>query len=335
MPNISLSQVNNHFRNTIPLMVKHSIPVTPAYYALWYAYVTKQNPELTERMGAQISQGINRHHCDELISRYMIAPVENKLLEMQASIKTMVSSLGDSTETAMASADNLSESLSVEMAALAEDSGAMTDPRAKGLVKHVNAFMEKTSSYREQLAQQTEEIRLLKQRIAETERQSYLDGLTGIFNRRKFNEDISMLSSTGCDTCMIIVDIDHFKPFNDEYGHLVGDKVLQSVAQTLQSSCDTRPGAQAYRFGGEEFAIILPETELPSAQQFAENVRLRVSRLNLTNKKTGVTLRPVTTSLGIAQLQRGETPENLINRADQHLYAAKAAGRNCVRPLLR
>nr|WP_239090362.1 GGDEF domain-containing protein [Marinomonas ostreistagni] len=195
--------------------------------------------------------------------------------------------------------------------------------------------MSKTEDYRAQLAQQNAEIQALKKRIAETERQVFTDGLTSIFNRKKFNEDLSVYMATSATTCVVLVDIDHFKPFNDQYGHLVGDKVIQTVAQALKKTCETsQKDAQAYRFGGEEFAVLLPNTNIEVATRFADNIRDRVSRLNLTNKKTGEKLRPITTSLGVAQCQPGETIESLLERADQRLYDAKRSGRNCVRPAL-
>jgi len=122
------------------------------------------------------------------------------------------------------------------------------------------------------------------------------------------------------------------KPFNDEYGHLVGDKVIQTVAKTLEQSCRKNNGAQAYRFGGEEFALLIPNANITVATQFANEVRERISRISLTNKKTGQSIRSITTSLGVAQFRQGEPLEALVERADQCLYEAKSAGRNCVRP---
>lgn len=336
MNEVSVKVVNQYFRKTIPLMVENNIPITPPYYALWYTYTTEKQPQLNLRIADLKSRygKISRQQCDELMQEFMSNEAEAKLLEMQANISNMVKTMGDSTENAMSNTDDLNESLSSDIATLASEARLLDVPAAKNLVRSAENFMRKTEAYRSKLEQQNAEIRALKAKIEEAEKQVFVDGLTNVFNRRKFNEDISIYTATKSDTCVVLVDIDHFKPFNDEYGHLVGDKVLQTVAQTIQKCCERTNGAQAYRFGGEEFAVLLPNFGIQNATQFANEIRVRISKLTLTNKKTGESLRSVTTSLGVAQFRPEDTIESFIERADERLYDAKSSGRNCVRPLL-
>lgn len=166
------------------------------------------------------------------------------------------------------------------------------------------------------------------------EQASYTDTLTGIFNRRYFNlvyeREFKRASRSEKPITFIMVDIDYFKPYNDTYGHLQGDVALQSVAHILKTSL-SRPGDFAFRLGGEEFGIILTDTDAKSARQMAERLRFNVESLNMEhkgNKNTGI----VTISLGAIcvtpTLSMGN--ESLLHTADANLYAAKERGRNQV-----
>lgn len=333
----SINTVNQYFRKTIPLMVDNNIPITPPYYALWYTYVTHKHPKLNLKIDDLMARfgRCARYQCNDLIQEFIVNDTEAKLATMQSNINQVVQSIGDSTEDAMSSAEDLNETLAKDVQMLAAQADKAALPAAHKMVKIARSFMDKTEDYRAQLAKQNEEIQRLKEKIAETERQIFIDSLTNIYNRRKFNEDLGIYTAAPSETCVVLVDIDHFKPFNDEYGHLVGDKVIQTVAQTLERCCSrSANGAQAYRFGGEEFALLLPNAGMQTATKFANEIREHVSRLNMTNKKTGETLRPITTSLGVAQHMQGDSIDSLLERADTHLYDAKNAGRNCVRPAL-
>jgi diguanylate cyclase (GGDEF)-like protein len=156
------------------------------------------------------------------------------------------------------------------------------------------------------------------------------DFLTGLLNRReglrRFREEISKSRRTNQALSAIILDIDHFKNVNDTYGHLVGDKVLQHLPETLM------PVLRDYdifcRYGGEEFLLILPSTPLSVGVEIAERLRKRIEQSKyLVDKKTTVTM---TISLGVAQLAENENDNSLIYRVDQALYNAKDKGRNCV-----
>lgn len=333
MSSRSASKINQHFRQTIPMMVKNNVPITPPYYTLWYSYTVGEIPALTQRIDEVIQRlgKCDSYMCDKLLDEFIVNAAENKLAEVQNNISQVVKSMHASTENAMSEAEDLNQSMSKDIEVLAKEARQIGTQSAHKLVSIARNFMDKTENYRTQLEQQNEEIQALKAKIAETEKQMFTDGLTEINNRRKFNDDLILYTTSTEDTCLVMVDIDHFKPFNDEYGHLVGDKVIQTVAKTLEKSCAHTQGAQAYRFGGEEFAVLLPNANIQMATQFANEVRERISRLNLKNKKTGQSLRPITTSLGVAQFKPGEPLEALLERADQYLYAAKNAGRNCVR----
>ena len=162
----------------------------------------------------------------------------------------------------------------------------------------------------------------------QVEQLAYVDGLTGVFNRRLFElriaEEIERASRYDNTLAVIIVDIDHFKRVNDEFGHLLGDEVLRGVSKIFDQAL--RKPDTCCRYGGEEFAIILPETSGPNALAVAEKLRKRVVAFEF----PGIP-RQITISAGVADFPRcGRTRDDLVRAADDSLYAAKQSGRNRV-----
>jgi len=153
------------------------------------------------------------------------------------------------------------------------------------------------------------------------------DALTGLGNRRKFDEafsvEINRIQRHGGKLCIMMADIDHFKKINDRYGHGVGDEVLVQFGELL--CLLVRPTDIVARIGGEEFAVLMPHTEISKAAATAE--RLRTSQAD---RHFGPLTEPVTVSIGVAELEEGEDCESLLRRADQALYSAKRSGRNKV-----
>ena len=166
-------------------------------------------------------------------------------------------------------------------------------------------------------------------RLAE---QSLLDGLTGIANRRRFDEALTREyrrhARGGASLSLVLIDIDHFKAFNDRYGHIHGDACLRQVAGVLRQNV-TRAGDLVARYGGEEFACILAETDAPSAAAMAERLRQAVAALDIPHEASPTACR-VTISSGAATARclPGGSPLELLARADEQLYRAKAAGRD-------
>lgn len=160
----------------------------------------------------------------------------------------------------------------------------------------------------------------LHQQIAESSR---LDALTGLPNRRTFDTDIEEAAARALDSggiSLLMVDVDHFKRINDTFGHQMGDEVLRLVAAALSQAA--RPGDTVYRYGGEEFAVLLPGTHMLGAAACARRLRAHVAQQLLAHN--------VTVSIGVADLHDQETAHTLIARTDQALYQAKSGGRNRV-----
>lgn len=174
------------------------------------------------------------------------------------------------------------------------------------------------------ITQMNERLEQANRRISELAR---IDPLTGLVNRRVFSDELAHWAlhseRKAVQISALILDLDHFKSVNDDFGHAVGDAALVAVAGLLQQKL--RPLDIAARYGGEEFVLLLPQTDLSEALLVAERLREEMPALNIEGYP-----RKLTTSIGVAQLQIGEPVEAMLKRADAALYRAKHAGRNRV-----
>ena len=181
----------------------------------------------------------------------------------------------------------------------------------------------------QRLAAQQTELELLNQELFA---QARIDPLTQLASRRKLAEDLEMVAGRveryRESYCAVMCDIDHFKLFNDTYGHPAGDRVLRSVASAMMNAC--RAGDQVYRYGGEEFLLILPNQSLDGGHQSAERLRNAVEALDISHGASPAAR--VTISMGLAVLSANpqKTLTKWLEEADAALYRAKAAGRNRV-----
>lgn len=184
-----------------------------------------------------------------------------------------------------------------------------------------------TELYRE-LANQQFELKRLNSQLF---RQARIDGLTQVGNRLKMREDLNLLvarvAEQGESFCAVMCDVDHFKLYNDEYGHLQGDEVLKQVASTLVQGC--RPNDEVYRYGGEEFLLVMPEQSIETACAIAERHRARIEQLAIPNIGSPATT--VTISAGVAAMTTTRPSiKEWLEDADGALYRAKQLGRNRV-----
>jgi diguanylate cyclase (GGDEF)-like protein len=174
----------------------------------------------------------------------------------------------------------------------------------------------------------------LEQANQELHRLAMLDGLTRVANRRHFDEYLlqqwTLLARLQQPLALILVDVDEFKRYNDHYGHLAGDDCLKQMAQAISDTI-MRPADLVTRYGGEEFAIVLPFTDIEGAKQVAQTIRTAVSKLGLPHANSTVSDR-LTLSLGVSCMvpQSELSVKTLISRADKALYQAKAEGRDCI-----
>lgn len=184
----------------------------------------------------------------------------------------------------------------------------------------------------EKLASSSTQVSELRDNLENVRKQALTDSLTGLGNRKCFDDEIlkeiDLAELEGHKLSLLALDIDHFKSFNDNHGHQVGDQVLKLVAITIKNGIKGRD--LAARYGGEEFMILLPETPLTAAVRVANILREKIAKKELVNRSANQSLGRITISVGVAEYQPGEPHDEFIRRADEALYAAKNGGRNRV-----
>ncbi|RKE84392.1 diguanylate cyclase (GGDEF)-like protein [Rhizobium sp. AG855] len=185
-----------------------------------------------------------------------------------------------------------------------------------------------------ELAQSNEKLRRANEQLM---RHAATDDLTGLANRRSFDAslqtEVDKTTASGASLSLLLLDVDHFKRFNDTFGHLAGDDCLRRVGRMLKEECEARSYSPA-RYGGEEFAIVMPGASRQEAEIFAAHILAMASALDF--PELALPAAALTVSIGLATMDcTDDCVHALINRADQGLYAAKQAGRNCARMIER
>jgi len=318
----------------LELMRTYGSTASPRSYEVWYTYVTGERPLMNDALkrivadqGSVGEADIEKLHQTFVSSQRFAAEAE----KTSASVIVEIDQVMEMIDLALGSTERYGESLA---AMSTEMSGAIDRKRVREILESLVVATKDVSATNRTLEARLKETRgeisTLRETLEAVRIETLTDPLTGIANRKHFEEmlaktiDQSVVEQS--PLALVVIDIDHFKRFNDTYGHLTGDQVLRLVAQTMREQVKTK--ATLARFGGEEFGIILPHTTLEGARAAAEAVRVAVMGRELVKRSTGESLGKVTISLGVAGLQRGETLVSMLERADQCMFAAKRAGRN-------
>ena len=196
-----------------------------------------------------------------------------------------------------------------------------------------NAKMQhEAGELKKSLEKSKSQIDNLRSHLAEAQEISMRDPLTSLSNRRRFDDSLAReladARQQGTTLSLVLADIDNFKKVNDLFGHTIGDEILKMFARVLQDKVCARDTVS--RYGGEEFAVILPETEVENARRITERMRTQLEGMQLAVNDSGQEIGRITASFGIAELSLGDNADTLVQRADAKLYQAKCAGRNRV-----
>ena len=310
------------------MMERLAVPATPDNFSTWFNYAAGSSPSLRKSIDALLGHerkfdaSVNRDlYATHIRQGADIGNIPEQLHGVIASARQFLST---------AIADNRSQ-----IATLGEVSSQFqvsSDPRPiiEMLVAELSNAAARATSLEARFHETSRELDLIRDSLKIAERRSYSDALTGLANRRSFDEFFRSAqiaaAANGQPLSILMIDIDHFKKFNDKYGHQVGDQVLRLVARVVLDH--VREGDLAARYGGEELIAVLPGADLEDSTQVAERIRRHIADARLKRRTTGEVISSVTVSIGVALFHSGESAAATIERCDRALYQAKDAGRN-------
>ena len=305
----------------------------PHIYELWFRYF-QGYPEIVSAIDNHPGK-INETTCHKFHKRYLNSAANNDAIKaisdkIQHSITELAGMMKSAKSTTSEYGEVLEETTKkMETAETIEDLGLIVS----SIVEDTKIMVQKNNELEFQLTNSSTQVAELRKNLDNVKKDALTDGLTGLANRKAFDRQIldwvEEASASRVALCLIMLDIDRFKQFNDTYGHQTGDQVLRLVARTLTDGVKGKD--MAARYGGEEFAVILPDTPLSGAVRVAEMIRKSVEDKEVINKTRNENLGQITLSAGVAQYIRGESVTNFIERSDAALYKAKNSGRNQVK----
>lgn len=331
-----INQANDYACEALERMHKEELPLTPNNFELWYVYYSKMNQELIRALDTihHNNGEIKDQDCLEIYERFL-SDERNEQAVKQAGeqINATIEGVTEAVKGVKEATNTYNETLTKTTEKI---QGVENVDDVRSILSEVSNGTAQMIQYNEKLEEQLDRSSLiiheLQKDLESVRREAMTDGLTGLSNRKAFDDAIvKMKEETDKESLrltLLMLDIDHFKSFNDNYGHQVGDQVLRLVARTLTDGVKGKD--MPARYGGEEFAILLPQTALAAGITVGNALRKAVATKDIINRSTGDKMGRITMSVGVAEYQPGETIEDLISRADAALYTAKHNGRNQV-----
>lgn len=316
-----ISELTNEF------LTHHEIPPSPIHYSVIYHYFSKANDNLV----AELDRHITKHDTvdllfiEELFTRYLsnAETIDKQILEpIEKSLVSTLEKINSQVDSDKTVASNLKKA---ERALSKHEYHKSMQNIVSFLMNSITASQQQHSDLSLELTRACGEVNFLKSKLEAARQEAIVDSLTGLLNRRGCDAKLQELDIEQVHSSLAI-DIDHFKTVNDQFGHFIGDKVIQRVAKEIQSHVSEKD--IAVRFGGEEFVVVMVNKTLNQAYEMAERIRLAISKLKLMQRDSKAYLPKLSVSIGVAQRKNELSWTALFEQADNALYQAKNSGRN-------
>jgi len=323
-------------RRAVEAMEQHQVWPTPINYELWTHFIADPQGGLAQEITRLMDAGetLTEALSESLAARYLPkARLNDEIRDAGDQLTRELENVSKAIETAQRSSEAYSQTLAGASKELAVDPAA---PALKRMVEKLAAATQRVhqenGALQARLSESTQEVGRLREHLEQVRRDAMTDGLTNLANRKAFDERLSKAcaeaEAMGTPISLAVLDIDHFKRFNDTWGHQTGDQVLRYVASVIgRVGEDPRLAA---RYGGEEFALLFPNETSATVRILLEEMREEIASRTLKRRSTNQDLGAVTISIGLAERYKGEPGASLVERADAALYASKRGGRNCI-----
>ena len=314
---------------TNELLEKYQIPPTPINYSVFFLYSNGSNPLLNQQINIQIKQKkpLDCIFIETLFNQYIsnTEQVHNDVINpLNESIDTLLSKINQQVTLDNEAIENLNK---IDKALESSIHSSSLNKVVSYLVTTVNNSTNQHKKLSAELTRTNKTVSELKEKLEIARKEAILDSLTGLLNRRGCDEKLQKINLEKTHTSLAI-DIDNFKKINDNFGHFIGDRVLQRVANAIKANISDLD--LAVRYGGEEFVVVIVNQTAKEAKVIAEKIRLSIANLKLKQKNSDNYLPKISVSVGIAERKNETNWLELFKRADDALYQAKSAGRNCL-----
>lgn len=312
-------------------MAEQRIAPTPANFAVWFQYFAGSDDDLRDAIDLLIDHNrpFDSRTNQDLFETYVAVQGSAVAVDTSERLQALMGAAKEFLATAIA--DNHSQMQVISQ--VADQGNAGVDPKALvvQLMNELARAATRATRLEAGFAEKTRELDVIRDSLSRSEERARTDTLTGLANRRALDEFLRKAQAAaewGEPLSVLMLDIDHFKAFNDNFGHGVGDQVLRLMAKVLRGK--VREQDLPARYGGEELIAVLPDADLTVSAEIAERIRRAIADARITRRSTGEILPNISVSIGVAQYRAGEAITDLIERCDRALYLAKGGGRNRV-----
>lgn len=332
----TVDPIYRYSEKALAKMQAHQVTPTPHHYALFFAYGASQPSELVREIDLMYQKVpvVTDEILDELYTRFLSETQSRAVKNSAESAKKILAEMMMSVAHLSGSTSAVSQEINRKLEALDDaPSDELMKDFASTIIESARVLKESSDQVAEKLANSQKQIADLKEDLAKASSESERDFLTGVYNRKAFDkrlhDGLQEAKEKDQQLSLLMLDIDHFKNFNDSFGHDIGDQVLKIVARTLTDS--VKGMDMVARFGGEEFAVILPKTPIGGAMIVADAIRKAIASREMKRRDTGENYGVITVSVGVACYRHGtDNPAALLKRADEAMYRSKKSGRNRV-----
>lgn len=320
-------------RETLAAMEANNVWPTAINFELWMYYVAAKDSQIAAEIEQVLKSGarFTEQVGEEIASKHLpSAKLNGEIMDAGRNLSAELDTVSRAIETARETSEAYGQQLASASISLEDKDAENVRSMVETLSAATLKVREENQVLESQLADTTSELSRLRENLEQVRRDAMTDALTMLFNRKAFDQALEKACQEAAEqrgiVTLAVIDIDHFKIFNDTWGHQTGDQVIRYVASVIGRMAE---GARiAARYGGEEFALIFPGEDRYAALSVIERAREEISTRILRRRSTNEQLGAITISSGIAEAMHGGQPATLIERADGALYVSKRNGRN-------